>query len=404
MIFRTVCRMQRNNVTMPNLKRFCSIVIIFSILSFSAISLVPGTTYASQSTLDKIEEATENKNAAEEDLDNVTGSISNWKTQQNTLKGDLNELNENLTRISMNISELETAIKDKETEIADTEARLFEAQEVAASQYELMKRRIKFMYENGEQTVAELFFGAKNFSDLLNRVDYISQLEIYDRKKLDEYKATIELIKTIKAELEVEHSELNEYLAQMEQQQASVKTQVKKTSNKIANYSDQISDAEAEALALEAQIRKAEEDIVTLKAKYEEELRLSRLAQQSAIRDLSTVEFADGDLDLLAAIIYCEAGGEPYVGQVAVGAVVINRLLSSQFPDTIVGVIYAPNQFSPVASGRLAIAIAENKATQSCYKAAKDAMSGISPVGNCYFFRTPIEGLTGQQIGGHIFY
>ena len=86
------------------------------------------------------------------------------------------------------------------------------------------------------------------------------------------------------------------------------------------------------------------------------------------------------------------------------GAVVINRVKSAVFPDTVVGVIYQNRQFSPVGSGRLALALAEDHATAACYKAADEAMSGATTVGDCLFFRTPIEGLTGIQIGGHIFY
>lgn len=82
----------------------------------------------------------------------------------------------------------------------------------------------------------------------------------------------------------------------------------------------------------------------------------------------------------------------------------INRVLSSVYPDTITGVIYQRKQFSPVASGRLAIALNENKATAQCYQAADEAMSGVTNVGDCVYFRTPIEGLTGISIGGHIFY
>ena len=83
---------------------------------------------------------------------------------------------------------------------------------------------------------------------------------------------------------------------------------------------------------------------------------------------------------------------------------VINRLLSSVYPDTVTGVIYQNRQFSPVGSGRLALALAEDRATAACYQAADEAMSGVSNVGNCVYFRTPIEGLTGLSIGGHIFY
>ena len=82
----------------------------------------------------------------------------------------------------------------------------------------------------------------------------------------------------------------------------------------------------------------------------------------------------------------------------------MNRVRSAKFPDTVVGVIYQKRQFSPVASGRLELALSINKATPSCYKAAQEAMSGITNVGDCLFFRTPIPGLTGINIGGHVFY
>lgn len=112
----------------------------------------------------------------------------------------------------------------------------------------------------------------------------------------------------------------------------------------------------------------------------------------------------DNDLYLMARMISAEARGEPYEGQVAVGAVVINRVLSSVFPNTVSGVIYQSRQFEPVSTGRLALALAENRATDSCYRAADEAMSGYSNVGTCVFFRTPIPGLEGINIGGHVFY
>ena len=123
----------------------------------------------------------------------------------------------------------------------------------------------------------------------------------------------------------------------------------------------------------------------------------------SALGIVSQVSQAS-DLDLLARAIYGEGRGEPYEGQVAVGAVVINRVLSSVFPNTLSGVIYQSGQFEPVSTGRLALALAENRATDSCYRAADEAMSGVTNVGNCVFFRTPIPGLTGINIGGHVFY
>ena len=179
---------------------------------------------------------------------------------------------------------------------------------------------------------------------------------------------------------------------------------ISQTQGSISAYSDQIASAEAQVEALEAQMAAQDENIAALQKQLEEEIRKSRLAAQSSWRDISEVSFTEDDRYLLANLIYCEAGGEPYEGQVAVGAVVINRVLSSVFPNTLSGVIYQSGQFEPVSTGRLALALAENRATASCYRAADEAMSGVTNVGTCVFFRTPIPGLEGINIGGHVFY
>ena len=106
---------------------------------------------------------------------------------------------------------------------------------------------------------------------------------------------------------------------------------------------------------------------------------------------------------LLANIIYCEAGCEPYIGKVAVGNVVMNRVKSSRQPDTIRGVIYAKGQFSPVRNGSLDRALRNGSADESCYQAALDALSGSKPVGDKLFFRR-VNGRPGQVIGHHVFY
>ena len=206
------------------------------------------------------------------------------------------------------------------------------------------------------------------------------------------------------AELEQEKKDLDALREETKAEQEKVTGYVNSTSSSIKQYSGQIADAEAQAAAYEEEIKKQEEDIAYLKKKLAEEIAMSKLSAQSKWRDISDVQFAEGDRYLLANLIYCEAGGEPYAGQLAVGAVVINRVLSGVYPDTVTGVIYQNKQFSPAGSGRLALALSENRATASCYKAADEAMAGQTNVGNCVYFRTPIEGLTGIRIGGHIFY
>lgn len=102
--------------------------------------------------------------------------------------------------------------------------------------------------------------------------------------------------------------------------------------------------------------------------------------------DQSSIDNSGDMIDLLARLINGEARGEPYKGQVAVGAVVMNRVKSSEFPDTISGVIYQKGQFSCVTDGQFNKPIDENS---TVYKAAREAINGADPTNGCVFFYNP---------------
>ena len=164
----------------------------------------------------------------------------------------------------------------------------------------------------------------------------------------------------------------------------------------------------AEAAALEAQ-RQAE--AAALEAQRQAEaaaLEAQRQAEAAALESrkqntLAAAGVTEEELYLLANIIYCEAGCEPYIGKVAVGNVVMNRVKSDKQPDTISEVVYAKGQFSPVSNGSLARALKRGSADESCYQAALEALEGASPVGDKLFFRR-VNGRSGQVIGHHVFY
>ncbi len=371
------------------------------LLGLSATSV---TSKATESTRKQLEEAKEKKKQSENALDDAKDDIAEMNEQKDSLQGELNTLNNQLAQVSSNLEELEEQIGDKETEIENTLAELEVAKETEEDQYASMKKRVQFIYEKQNFVFIDMLLGASSFADFLNQNNYIEQLSAYDRKMFQQYIQTRHSIEDKEATLEEEKLQLEDYKLKAQAEQSRVSGLVTQTSGTIQQYANHISDAEAKAQELEDQIKAQEADIKTLEAKLAEEIRLSKLAKASAWRNISEVTFADGDRYLLANLIYCEAGGEPYEGKVAVGAVVINRVLSSVYPDTVVGVIYQNKQFSPVASGRLALALAEGRATAACYQAADEAMSGYSNVGNCVYFRTPIPGLAGTAIGGHIFY
>lgn len=124
--------------------------------------------------------------------------------------------------------------------------------------------------------------------------------------------------------------------------------------------------------------------------------------KQKLIVEEGTSVIGTTDDMLLAALIYMEAGNQPYEGQVAVGAVVMNRVNSPAYPNTIAGVIYASGQFTPTVTGRVE-ELAVNGVPESCLQAARAAMNGESPVGGAVHFRRAGRH-EGQVIGDHVFW
>ncbi|MGN1146948.1 MAG: cell wall hydrolase [Lachnospiraceae bacterium] len=377
--------------------------IAIAVLIAILVCDIPAISYAT-TTQQKLDDALKDKEELQDKIDEHNEHLDDLKDTEADLKTELKNLNEQLTEISDTLADLEQQITDKEQEIEITTEELEEARETESWQYDCMEQRIQYLYEEGEMDLLELLFSIESFGDFLNYSDYFSAMVDYDRKMLEEYKATRALVEEKEACLQQEKNDLDNLKVAAEAEKSRIAGLISQTSNSIAKYGDQISKAEEEAKAYEAEMKKKEEDIEYLRKKIAEEIALSQAAAQASWRDISEVTFADGDRALLAAIIYCEAGGEPYAGKLAVGSVVINRVLSSKYPDTVVGVIYQKSQFSPAGSGRLDLVLASGRATESCYQAADEAMAGVTNVGNCLYFRTPIEGLTGINIGGHVFY
>lgn len=138
-------------------------------------------------------------------------------------------------------------------------------------------------------------------------------------------------------------------------------------------------------------------------AAIEEREQLEREERRKKYKDVLSYTEGLSDLDILAAIVFCEAGNQPMEGKIAVASVVMNRVKSSGYPDTVAGVIGASGQFTPVASGFFYKVIKNKRATKACYEAAQRAMDGEKPVGNATHFRRAGK-RQGTIIGAHVFY
>ena len=148
--------------------------------------------------------------------------------------------------------------------------------------------------------------------------------------------------------------------------------------------------AEIEAIAREEAERKAREE----QAKKEAAEKVA--ASNAAVKEVD-------DLTLMAAIIYCEAGAEPYEAQLAVGAVFLNRL-ERGYASTLYGVIFQKGQFTPARNGKLARVIAQGKASASCYEAARAALAGEDNTDGCLRFNDYNGSQQGIRYGGMVFW
>ena len=208
------------------------------------------------------------------------------------------------------------------------------------------------------------------------------------------------------AQNEIEEVQAAEEAARIEAE-AQAKAAAEEAARIEAEAQAKAAAEEAARIEAEAQAKAAEEAArleaeAQAKAAAEEAARIEAEAQQAALA-AQTAAISPEELKLLANIIYCEAGSESYVGKVAVGNVIMNRVKSASQPNTITEVVYAKGQFSPVRNGSLQRALSSDKADAACYQAAIEALAGAQPVGDKLFFRRN-NGRSGQVIGHHVFY
>lgn len=375
-------------------------------------SLYGGTIQATQSQIDEvrdnIDELEEKKEEAQQQADALSDSAD-------SLTGDLKELDESLAQATNELNETEAQLKSTREELEQTKVDLEAAKVQEQQQYDAMKKRIQFMYEMDTDSMLEILMESNSILDFLNRSEYIVSIHEYDRNMLDTYRATKEEIASKEQQLEAQEAEL----VALQQQEAAKKQElaslVNSTSQKLTAAKEQLAAAKADAASYEAEIEKQKEYEEQLEAQkaaedakrleeirqQEEELRQQQEQEQQGQNNAPLIADAS-DQALLAALIQCEAGGESYEGKLAVGSVVINRVRSSYFPNSIAGVIYQSGQFSPVASGRFAAVLAEG-ADASCVQAAAEVLGGRITV-DCLYFRRNTGTIAGIVIGNHVFY
>lgn len=383
--------------------RYIKRVLISAVLLF-CLSVTTFYATVTQEQIDQAQQQVDNLQQQVQDAENQLDQMNDKKEQ---LEGDLKDFNKNLQTLVNDMNKLEDEIDVKQDEIAVATTDLEQAEKQVEKQYEDMKRRIQYMYENGSVALLTAVFESNSIAEMINQTENVSALMSYDRAKLLEFQQLQADIQEKKNTLEEEENALLVLQDEMGQKRTQVNNLIASTEKNIEQTKNEIASAEDNIENLEEQLKYWEQYEAQLeKQKLAQDLAYWEQIQNAGQEDWSGVTYApaDGELYLLGAIIQCEAEGEPYLGQLAVGSVVLNRVKSSKFPNTITEVVYQKKQFSPVASGRLAYRL-QAGVNDSCMKAAVEVLNGTSVTNALFFCTTALKpDINGTVIGHHVFY
>ena len=204
------------------------------------------------------------------------------------------------------------------------------------------------------------------------------------------------------AQLLQDSEKTDEIVMENEYQKAGLLT-AEELDKKIAEQKQAEKEAEEKALQEKKEAEeKAQRELEEAQKKEAERIAAEQAeAQRKAEEEAAVAQLQEADKELLASIIFCEAGNQPYEGQVAVGAVIMNRVKSAVYPNSISEVVYQSGQFGPAMTGWLDSVRYSAGYTPSAMQAAIDALSGSNPIGDCLYFD---QGGMGYQLGDHYFH
>ena len=265
-------------------------ILLSFLMMISVVDPVQATTISDlekeKQELEKQKEEAQNKQKEESDkLNSVSGRIDSIQGDADAVAEEIDEADAALVETLASVEIIEEELSDKEEEIKVTTAEYEKAKEKEEEQYEAMKLRIRFMYEKGDSTYLQLLLESQNFSEAVNKAEYITQLYDYDRRMLEEYEAAKEECENLKNRLEEEKAELEAQQHELQEEQKNLETLLSEKQKIYDNYEVQIAQARQEAAIYKANIKKQTEEIRNLEAaskKKDSEIEAAKKAEEEA--------------------------------------------------------------------------------------------------------------------------
>ncbi|MDE7022047.1 MAG: C40 family peptidase [Lachnospiraceae bacterium] len=225
--------------------RFAGAAMILTLVT-AAVEPVYATT---------ISEIQQQREENEKQLGNVNQQIADYKGAQADIGSEIEELDAEMVSLLTDINLIKEAIQEKEEQIAQTQADYDTAVAVKDEQYETMKIRIKFMYEQGDISYLQLFTESLDVSDMLNKAEYVEKVYEYDRKLLTEYQETVEQVAALQDKLEEEKSELQTSQYELEDEEAYLEEVLAQKKEEYENYTVMLAQAKQQAAAYTTKIK-----------------------------------------------------------------------------------------------------------------------------------------------------
>lgn len=266
-----------------------ALLIVFNCSEAEKVCAAPNYSGITSDSIKNKEKQIKESESLKKQLKNQVSDAKKLKQELEGYKADvsayISQIDTQLTAIQDYIDTLEAMIIEKENQIEETTRELEEAIETENSQYEAMKKRIQFMYEQGDTFYLELIFSAKSFGDFLTKADYIDQLEAYDKQKLTEYREMREWTELCKATLESEKEALDEVKLAQEAEEATLEELLAEKEKELASYNKQITEKAQEIADAEAAYAAEVAVIEQLEAQILEEKKAIAATMTSIIYD-----------------------------------------------------------------------------------------------------------------------
>ena len=364
-------------------------------------------------------ETTQEQKATEESsLQDLKREYEQVKKEADANKGTVSKLATEIREMNLRMADEARLIEKADKELSDidikigfAERSLIEYEEDLAVEKDRLYNSIRMEYEDGSRSLLSILLNVDRFSEIGDRLEYSNKINNYISEKMNAYSFMMDMVSKTRDSLDELRKQREEELIEYDKKRAKFKSSIADMTELMKEAKEKADNANTFASELQTEIARmeAEERMLMIKNGYNQTASQNSITYTGNGTDYyyrTPFAYTEEELLLLAGIIEAEAGSSHYPGMVAVGSVVMNRIESPRYDNTIEGVIYAEGQFEPVRTGRLAVILARGPAV-SCIGVAKEVLDGKRNVPYLAFkaaWYAEEHGIEGVNIGGNVFH